>query len=217
MIFSSQSIFAATNETTTEDGEVIVYESFTCTDEEIKEFIERENTDNNSVSSFKDFKQAFKDVKKAQEEQTGSGPGGCLTIFDTYEFPKLPDEFFSFDPTDLTNIPALIAQAAMQALKDGYCKATSTEFFEKQKEDALQYYAKKYKLKEKGIKKLHEPWLPQVMNKELEYHLTDVGVKYPKDAADFLLNEDDDDRKDAMDDYFDDLIDEQLDEHFIEN
>lgn len=206
MISLSTSIYAETEET-------LVYEGFTCTEEEVKEFIERENETKSTVPDFKNFKQAFKEVKVAEEAQTGSGPGGCLTIFDTYEFPKLPDEFFSFDPTDLTNIPALLAQAAMKALQDGYCTVTSTEFYEKQRDKFLERAAEKARLKEKGIRNLQEPWLPQVMNKELEYHLTEAGVKNPKDMADFLTEDDEKERQDAMDDYFGDIIEDGLEEH----
>lgn len=209
------SVFALqANAETTETEDELAYESFTCTDEEVEQFIKNESKD--SISGFKEFKKAFKDVKTAQAAKKGSGPGGCLTIFDTYDFPKLPDEFFQLDPADLTNIPGLLAKAAMEALEDGYCQVTSQEFIEEQANDALEYYAKRYELKEKGITKLHKPWLPQIMHQKIEMHLTEAKVRNPKDLADVLDYSDPDEQKDNMDDYNEDLTDDFLDE-FIPN
>lgn len=216
---STSQVYAATNETSGEDGQTIEYESFSCTDAEVEAFIK--NEDQKSVSGFSEFKKAFQDVKKAEEAKKGSGPGGCLTIFDTYEFPKLPDEFFQFDPSDLTNIPALIAAAAMKALEDGFCAIASPEFLEKQANDALEYYAERENIKKYGITKLHDPWLPQVMNRELTHHLENTKVlgetiNDPETAAEVILY-DGPPENDPLDDYFEDVADDFLDENMIEN
>jgi hypothetical protein len=216
---STTQVYAAENETTGEDGQIIEYESFSCTDEEVEAFIK--NEDQGSVTNFLGFKEAFKDVKKEEAAKTGSGPGGCLLIFDTYEFPKLPDEFFSFSPADLQNIPALLAKAAAKALKDGFCAVASPEFIKEQANDALEYYAERENIKKYGITKLHDPWLPQVMQRELSHHLENTKVlgetiNDTEEAAEVILY-DGPERNDPLNDYFEGVSDDFLDENMIEN
>jgi hypothetical protein len=198
-----------------EDGipVVIEYDTFECTDEEVKEYIDQSDNpmvDRNMTPGFGDYKKAFQEVKKKEEEITGSGPGGCLTIFDTYKFPKLPTEFFSFDPSALLDIGNAMLKAMQEALKDGYCQVIGGEFFEKQLDDATDYNRR---LRDQGIRKKHEPWLPQVMKKQLrEKFAGDVHGREKADALNFAA----DDQEEKMDDLIELIVDDELDE-IIEN
>ena len=202
MFMTSSISLAAINEVA---GEAIVYDTFECSDDEVENFIKQKNK--STVPNFSSYKEAFKEVKMAQ---SGSGPGGCLTIFDTYEYPKLPDSFFTLSLDDLENLPGILADLLKKARDKALCKVTSAEFFEEQMDNLTNY---KSEMKRLGIQKNTEPWLPQIMEKELEYHLNSKGVKDPDDAADMLMTGD----KDSMDDYFNDQSDDFLDEEFIEN
>jgi hypothetical protein len=216
---SATQAYAAENETIGEDGQIIEYESFSCTDEEVEAFIK--NEDQGSVTAFSGFKEAFKDVKKEEEAKKGSGPGGCLLIFDTYELPTLPDEFFSFSPEELQKIPVLIAKAAAAAIKEGFCAVASPEFIKEQANDALEYYAERENIQKYGITKLHDPWLPQVMQRELSHHLENTKVlgetiNDTEGAAEVILF-DGPEKNDPLDDYFEGVADDFLDENMIEN
>lgn len=183
--------------------------TFVCTDEEVNEYLDQSKNPliNQKVTpEFKDFKKAFQEVKKEEEKKTGSGPGGCLTIFDTYKFPKLPDDFFNFDPSSITDIGSAIVNALQEALKDGYCYVIGGEFFEKQMDDYTDYNKK---LKEKGIKKKYDPWMPQIMKKQLREKF--AGDKYGRLKAD-ALNFADPNQEKSMQKYFQYTVDDALDE-----
>lgn len=189
-------------------GEKVELTTFSCTDEEVFEYLDQKNNKNahiNTTPSFSEYKKAFQDVKIEEEKITGSGPGGCLTIFDTYKFPKLPDDFFNFDPSSITDVGSAIVNALQTALKDGYCTLIGGDFFEKQMDDYLDY---NNKLKEKGIRKKYDPWLPQIMKKQLREKFK--NDKYGRLKADALNFADPDQEKD-MQKYFEFIIDDELD------